>query len=126
MADINWKLNDDLKTVTLTLPTDPQLAVTFDLPAVEAMVKTLGDFRARMTPEVPKEFALEQQVRAILDPVWVTEPEARAGDSLLHLRDTRYGWLHYLFPRAEARKLLAFLQKQVDLPPPEQSQGKPS
>jgi len=40
------------------------------------------------------------------------------GNTLLHLRDPRFGWLHYMVPREEARKLARVLQAHVDTPPP--------
>jgi hypothetical protein len=42
------------------------------------------------------------------------------GNSLLHIRDPRYGWLHYWIPKGEAAKLAKALQAQVDAPPPTQ------
>jgi len=126
MTGPNWKLNDDLKTVTLTLPTDPPAALQIDVPGIEDILKNLGDFRGAMKPEVPKTFAMGQKVEAVPDPVWVTEPDLMAGDSLIHIRDPRYGWLHYLIPREEARKLATFLQKQVDSPAAGPNQSKPN
>jgi len=126
MTGPNWKLDDDLKTITLTFPTDPPVALQLEVSGVEDILKNLGEFRAAMTPEVQKTFAMGQKVGAIPDPAWVTEPDLLAGDSLVHIRDPRYGWLHYLIPREEARKLATLLQNQVDAPPLGQKQEKPN
>jgi len=126
MTGPNWNLANDFKTVTVTFPTDPPVALKLDLSVIEDMLKNLGRFRGQMQPEVPKQYAMGQKVEAIHDPAWVTEPDALMGNSLLHVRDPRYGWLHYLLPREEARKLATFLQRQVDSPPPGQSQRKPN
>ena len=126
MSGPNWKLEDDYKTVTITFPTDPPVALRIDLDGVEDMLKNLGDFRAAMKPEVPKTFALGQKVLAVPDPAWVTEPELMVGNSVLHVRDPRFGWLHYMVPREEAKKLVGFLQAQVDAPLPGPPQGKPN
>jgi hypothetical protein len=88
----------------------------FDLTAVEDLLRGLGMIRASMTPEVPPRFAMGQKVETIPDPAWVAEPDLMQGDSIIHLRDPRYGWLHYLIPRSEAAKLAGFLQKQVETP----------
>lgn|SRR6185369_7003676 len=97
-----------------------------DLTAVDDMLKNLGEFRALMTPEIHRVSPLGQKVFAINNPMWATEPDVMLGHSLLHLRDPRFGWLHYLFPRNEARKLADLLQTQSDNPPPGQESGKPN
>ena len=86
-----------------------------DAAAVENLLKHLGEYRAMMQPEVQPRFGLGQSV--IFDPRWATEPELMLGNSVLHLRDPRYGWVHYAIPRDEARRLGALLQGQSDNPP---------
>src|SRR5260370_37552977 len=71
-----------------------------------------------MWPEVKKIYRSGQAVKAIPDPLWMTEPDANEGNTLLHIRDPRYGWLHYMIPREDARKLAAYIQNQVDPPRP--------
>jgi hypothetical protein len=124
MTGPNWKLEDDVKTVTLSLPTTPPAALQMDALGIDGLLENLGDFRALMQPEVPKTFPMGQMVDAIPDPAWVTEPDAMLGNTVLHIRDPRYGWLHYVIPREEARKLASVLQNQVDAPPPGPPQGK--
>jgi hypothetical protein len=124
MSGPNWTLSDDRKTVTVTFPTTPPVAFQLDVDAVEDMLKNLGMFRAGMTPEVPKTFAQAQKVSAVLDPGWVTEPDAMMGDSLLHIRDPHFGWLHYLLPKAEAQKLAHLLENQAAAPRPGLGPGK--
>lgn len=120
----NWNLDGDLKTVTVTFPTDPPVALKLDARRLGELLQNLGEFRAHMKPEVPRDYALGQKVAVIQDPRWETEPDALIGNSLLHIRDPRFGWLHYMIPREQARKLVGILQAQVDAPPPGQSQGK--
>ena len=126
MSGMNWKLEDDYKTVTLTLPTDPVLQLKLSVEVVEEILKNLGDFRGAMKPEIAAQFPMGQRVEAIPDPAWVTEPNFLTGDSLIHIRDPRYGWLHYLLPRNEARHLAETLGTQADAPPPGPKQDKPS
>ena len=117
MPGPDWKLEDDLKTVTVTFPSDPPVALKLDADEVDDTLRNLGEFRASMDPPIPEDHPLGQKTGAIPDPKWVTEPEIMAGNSLLHIRDPRFGWLHYLLPRVEARKLAEFLLNQTDQPP---------
>ena len=117
MSGPNWKLEDDYKTVTVTFPTYPPVALQLDAAGVEDLLSNLGKFRGAMKPEIAPKFAMGQKVSAIPDPVWVTEPDAMHGHSLLHLRDPRFGWLHYLLPPHEAQKLGQLLQTQAASPP---------
>lgn len=126
MKGPNWKLNDDLDTVTVTFPTEPPATLKLDAQGVEEILSNLGEFRALMKPEIPRDYALGQKSEAIPDPKWVTEPDALMGNSLLHIRDPRFGWLHYLIPKAAAQKLAEFLQNQITAPPPGQRPGKPN
>lgn len=124
MAGPNWKLEDDYKTVTVTFPADPVVVLTLTVSDVEDMLKNLGDFRAAMQPEVSKQAPTAGLVPALPDPQWYTGTDAMRGDSLLHIRDPRYGWLHYLIPRAEALKLGRYLQKQAEMPDQTPEPGK--
>jgi hypothetical protein len=126
MDGLNWNLEDDYQTVTVTFPTDPIVQLKLNVGDVENMLKELGRFRGFMKPEIAPQFPMGQKVEAVPDPAWVTEPDLLAGNSLLHLRDPRYGWLHYLLPREGAEKLAGFLQKQADAPPLGPSQSKPN
>jgi hypothetical protein len=124
MTGPNWKLEDDYQHVTLTLPTDPPTQVVFNTQTIDDMLQNLGEFRGHMRPEIPATFALGQVVQAISNPAWATEPDAMVGNTLLHIRDPRYGWLHYVIPHEEARKLVGLLQNQVDAPSLVQPSGR--
>ncbi len=120
----DWKLDDDLKTVTLTFDTEPRVSLKLGVDAVEDILANLGEFRGGMSPEVKRDWAGGQKVRAVPDPRWYTEPDLMRGDSLLHIRDPRFGWLSYLLPREEARKLGQYLIEQANAPDLAQPQGK--
>jgi hypothetical protein len=122
MSGPNWKLDEDGKTVTLTFPTEPPVALKLDAVQVDDLLRNLGIFRGSMKPEVPTKYALGLKVEAVPDPAWMTEPDLMLGDSLLHIRDPRFGWLHYLIPKTEAKKLAEFLQTQANAPPKDQGQ----
>jgi hypothetical protein len=122
----NWKLDNDDKTISITFSTNPFVQLKLNVGEVEEMLKNLGRFRAMMKPEIATQFPPGQKVEAVSDPSWLTEIDAMAGSTLLHLRDPRYGWLHYLIPADEARKLAGFLQARADAPAPGQPEGKPN
>jgi len=121
----NWHLEDDRETVTVTFPTDPVMQLKLGVGEVEEALANLGRFRLLMKPKIAPQFPPRQKVLTVHNPAWATEVDAMTGNTLLHLRDPRYGWLHYGIPGDEARKLAGFLQTRADSPPPEQK-GKPN
>ena len=123
MKGPNWKLEGDYKSVTVTFPTDPPVVLKLDVADVEDMLRNLGEFRAAMKPEVPR-VRPTGMVPARPDPIWWSEPDAMQGHSLLHIRDDRYGWLHYLLPPNEAKKLGQLLQTQAVSQPHSPSRNK--
>lgn len=56
MAGMHWNLEEDRKTVTLTLPTEPPVQIKFDVAGVDEVLAKLGEFRGGMLPEVPWEY----------------------------------------------------------------------
>src|ERR1700712_4903403 len=119
MSGPNWKLEDDRKSVTLSLPTEPPASIQLDAAGVEDALNKLGEFRAAMSPVIPVTYEMGQKIDAIVHPIWATETEVTLGDTVLHFRDPRYGWLHYVLPREHARMLIGFLQVQVNAPRPD-------
>ncbi len=126
MSGPNWRLEDDFKHVTLTLPTTPPTRIVLTTEKIDEMLLNLGMFRSNIKPEIPKAFTPGQLVKGIPNPAWKTESDAMLGNSLLHIRDPRFGWLHYMIPKDQARKLVSYLQKQADSAPPAQGPGKPN
>ena len=124
MDEPDWSLSDDRRTVTVRFPTNSE-SLELDATALEKMQAKLGELRALMIPPIHPDWAMGQKVVVRPNPRWVSEPDVMRGDSLLHIRDDRFGWLHYLIPREAAAKLAGFLQTQVDSPPPGQQSGKP-
>jgi hypothetical protein len=123
MSMMHWNLEDDRMTVTVTFSTEPPVSVEIDTAEVESIVQNLGTFRGFMLPETPAEWPAERSVDAFPDPCWRVEAELMTGDSLLHIRDPRFGWLHFLLPREAARLLGNTLISQADAPPAEALEG---
>src|SRR3954467_14633103 len=103
MSDPHWKLEDNYRLLTLSFPSSPPVAMKMDVRGIEEFLKNLGELRYAMKPEIPKTFARGQQVSAVPDPAWVTEPDVMQGNSILHIRDPRYGWLHYVFRKMKRK-----------------------
>lgn len=114
MAEPNWKLDEDLKTVTVTFPTDPPVVLKLNAAGVDALLHGLGGLRMQMEPQPPPDFATGQQFVAARSPNFVTEVDEFQGHSVLHLRDPRFGWLHYAIPNEQARKLAVSLAMQAN------------
>jgi hypothetical protein len=119
---VNWNLDDDHRHVVVTFQTTPPTSLKMDIGEVEGVIAGLGALRADMWPQVSKAYKLGQGIidDPVVDPNWATEPAMinRGFHTILHIRDTRFGWLHYALPRDEARNLATLIQHQLDLPRP--------
>lgn len=116
MRQVTIEVSEDKRTARLRVPELPQLTLDLTVTEIEHIVSELALARARMQPEVTHSCRPGQKVPAVRHPTWMCEPEALQGDSLLHVRDSRYGWLHFVLAREEARKLGRLLIAQADRP----------
>lgn len=106
-------------TVSFTIRLDSQSQRAINAQDVAALIEALGELRPSLQPPIPMDLpAGPRKVNAIPDPRWYVEPEMMEGNSLLNMRDPRFGWLHYVLPRNEARKLGELLIRQADSPAP--------
>ena len=126
MTGPHWELDEEQGIVTVTFPTDPPVALRLDAALVDEMIRNLGAYRARMEPEPSEDWKRGAEFEGITDPCWFAAPARLTGGSLLHVRDPRYGWLHYALPPESARKLGVLLITQADATPSEPKQGKPN
>src|SRR5580704_8069179 len=114
-----YDLADDRASVEITFPTEPlPVRVRMTTAAVEANIKALGEMRSVMLPGIPERWE-RQTVNCYRDPAWAVENDRLAGDVLLHLRHERFGWLHFVIAKAEARKLGEALIAHANRDPPE-------
>jgi hypothetical protein len=113
MDGTEWKVDNHLNTMTITFPTSPGVVIRWTADQVDDHLRKLGELRSKMKPPHPRNFAPGQVVRAIANASWATETDTMLGNSLLHIRDPRYGWLHFVFSKEDVRKLATLLQKQV-------------
>ena len=117
MTELDIRLENDRKAVIITFATTPPATLKLDVPALEALLEELGEFRALMIPEVPRTFPERQSFPAIGDPPWTTEPDLLHGNVFLHIRDPRFGWLRNIISREEARGLASALQRDTETSP---------
>ncbi|EPE94980.1 hypothetical protein [Rhizobium grahamii] len=108
-----WELDEELSTLTITFPTDPPVALVLDAEAVSELIEGAGQVRAKMRTPHSEDWQGGQMVDAVLDPRWHSEPDVLLEESLLHIRDPRFGWLHYALPRESAKALGKLLLRQV-------------
>ncbi|MEQ8345098.1 MAG: hypothetical protein RIB84_23990 [Sneathiellaceae bacterium] len=85
-----------------------------DADGLDELIAGLRTIRMHAQPPVQQNFSLGQKFAAIPDPQWLTEPEIMRGDSILHIKDPGFGWLHYILPPESAQKLSDFLRQQAD------------
>jgi hypothetical protein len=126
MANIEWNVDAEKGEVRVTFPTDPPATLLMDTNDVVEMLELLGKARVTLKPPVPQTSPPGPKFVSIGDPLWRCENEPMNGDSLLHLRDPRYGWLHFLLPRASAKHLGGVLIRQADAVPLAQPPNKAS
>ena len=129
VAQVTWRLEDDHRHVVVTFQTTPPTSLKMDIDEVERVIADLGGLRAEMWPQVSKTYKLGQGIMddPVIDPSWATEPAVinRNFHAILHIRDPRFGWLHYALPRDEARNLSSLIQHQLDLPRPSETDNNP-
>lgn len=116
MTDITLNLEEGLESVVLTVAGETPVQLKLDVAAVDGLIQQLGALRSALKPMVPMEIGFEETVGAIPSPRWGVEPEAVSGDILFHVRDPRFGWLHYILPRDDSGKLGQILFARANAP----------
>ena len=105
MVGLSFILSDDRKWVTISFPTDPPVHLKIEAEEVVMMIERLGFYRAQMPDAVPGEWPTTALRGACVDPRWITGRDTVSGDTLVQLRDARFGWLAFVLPPKEAKAL---------------------
>jgi hypothetical protein len=113
-------IREDRKTLTITFDRAKPVPVVAEhtTEMVEALLREVGAARSALLPPILDIWDVTTLVKADRDPRWFIGAEQLAGDATLHLRDHHFGWRHYIFTKAEARKLGEALIAQADSEPP--------
>jgi|GEM_PF-3688202 len=121
-SKIRLLVAEDQQTVDIGFkgaPDEGWYIATFKTLALDDLLGHLGLVRTTLKPGVSPDWDTGQSVGCYRNPAWRMEIEHLAGEAVLHLRDDRYGWLHYVIDKAEAAKLAAFLAAVAWAPAPE-------
>jgi hypothetical protein len=92
-----WKSSGDVDTVVITFGAEPPVRVELDTGEIDEALTNLGALRALMRPEHPAE--VPEAAATVFNPTLVCDSEPVLAHSVLHVRDPRFGWLHYVIPR---------------------------
>lgn len=120
IGETTVKFTPDRGSVTFTPDDGPLPPSILNTAALDLYLDLFGRARAEMLPAVPEKWTLLQRVvwDCCRDPKSELEADQLTGDALLHIRDQRYGWLHYVLSKDQARELGAALIAQADAPAP--------
>ncbi|MBS7699517.1 MULTISPECIES: hypothetical protein [unclassified Chelatococcus] len=113
MAVVRLHHNPETQTVTLSDENNPAVALEIDAAQLEQILQGLGEMRARMEPRVEADWQPGRPVQAITNPRFSAELPQDKDFTVLHLRDPRFGWLHYAVPFPECGRLAEFLARAV-------------
>lgn len=98
-----WEMDDAKLHVTAT---SGDTRLVFTLADLEDLIEGLGRARKAMQPPVsPAHWPPGQKVPVELNPAWTAERAGFVGGALIHFRDPRFGWIHYVMPPLEAKSL---------------------
>jgi hypothetical protein len=112
MADATWTPNPD-GTGTLTLPLEPPISLVIKPAELLRLIKSLGELALTVKPTIPDDWQAGQKVLFCTDPTWHAATDVMTGNGVLHLKDPRFGWLHYSFPQESVKKIAGHMQTEI-------------
>jgi hypothetical protein len=119
LSAIECALTDDTSELALRLAGSATV-LFLEAAEVDLLINLLGNHRTRMREAVaerlPAQTGPTALYESVVDPILRVEPEVVLGGVLLHVRDPRFGWLHYVLERSRAAELAGALQKSANLP----------
>ena len=77
-------------------------ALTLSAMDIDTVIEQLAKFREKMTPEIARALP-EGNHHGVVDPLWQVKPAI--DQKILFLRHHGLGWISFLFPPPEAKKL---------------------
>jgi len=104
-VDVQW-LDDEKSTARFSLPGREEWKVEH----VTALMQVLGEIREQMTPAVPDE--PPQDVQFLHAPRYKTELHEFSGGSLMLFRHPSLGWLPFLLPSLERKRMAEYFAIQ--------------
>lgn len=113
MQKVSWnlRLSEDRQSVSVEtlLDGEPKVWAELDASEVQNLIEALGSIRNAMLDEVPRELDIGSRVPVVPDPIWRTTVSPNGQGVHLALRDPRYGWTIYDFPKESSDGLARWL-----------------
>lgn len=107
-------------SVSMKLPSDTVTLATGD---IDALILQLTKFRMQMTPEIERTLQDGQHGAGVVDPIWQVRPHIDHTNYLV--RHHGIGWISFLFPHQEAKKLASALQIRTEMSNPQPPTDRP-
>lgn len=119
MTKIRIDLNEARDEASILLDLTPERTVTLKMDAdtLSNFITKLGHSRDKMLPAVANKPPAATLVRAFPNPSVLVESDAMHGLPLVHVRDPRFGWLHYSMTKEHASKLGEALMRRAQAEP---------
>ena len=79
---------------------------------IDALMRALAEIRESMSPQVADEPPQLREALALHDPRYASELHTFSGGTLLSIRHPSLGWLPFLLPSVQRRKMVTILEEQ--------------
>jgi hypothetical protein len=79
---------------------------------IDALMRALAEIRESMTPQVADDPPQLREAQALHDPRYRTELHEFSGGTLLSIRHPQLGWLPFLLPSVQRRRMVTVLEEQ--------------
>ena len=79
---------------------------------IDALMHALAEIREAMNPAVSQEPPRLQELQPLHDPRYASELHQFSGGSIVSFRHPSLGWLPFLLPSLERRKIVTVLEQQ--------------
>jgi hypothetical protein len=112
------QLSADAQELTIEIRPHNTNLMKVTAESADRILDFFGTARATLRPAVAQEWISTEAVEAERDPRVFLTQDRLAGDVLLHVRDPRFGWLHYVLTKNYARLLGEELIRRADKPAP--------
>ena len=127
-ATFRLDLEPDQQRVRFRINERPSVDFRFDAAGLDALIVRLGKIRAQMEPahnarKEPRPPRGTEYTVVEGNGVSITHDGA---ETILHLNDPRYGWLHYSMSKTKAASVANYLQIEPARIAPPQASEKPN
>ena len=82
---------------------------------ITALINTLAEIRAEMTPAVPETPPGPYEVEALHNPRYMTQLHEFSGGTVFEFRHPSLGWLEFVMPSLERTRISQYLAEQESL-----------